>query len=163
MRAAALPLAALILGVAGAASAAPASVTVSVSPELMVKAQHDYGVREVDRLADDLRRSVERQAAKSGAFDGARIVLQLADAKPNRPTFKQMSDRPGLSFESFGVGGAQIEGHAVLADGHVGPRSYRYYETDIRYARLRAPWGDAQSAIDQFAHRLGRQDRFASR
>lgn len=163
MRIIALPIAALLLGVAGGAAAAPASVTVTISPELQAKAERVYGVRDIDRLAADLQKSVERQTAKSGPFDGARIVLQLADAKPNRPTFKQMSDNPSLSFESFGVGGAQIEGHAVLASGQVVPLSYRYWETDIRYARLTGPWGDAEGAISQFAHKLGRQDRLASR
>jgi len=154
----AVPLSALaLLASAGAAAAAPASVTVDISPELQAKAARVYGVRDVNELAGDLRKAVERQTARSAAFDGARIVLQLADAKPNRPTFKQMADNPSLSFESFGVGGAQIEGHAVLPSGQVVPLSYRDFETDIRYSRLTGTWGDAESVIDQFAHRLGRR------
>jgi hypothetical protein len=163
MRTIAFVAATLLAGAAGVAAAAPASVTVTISPELQAKAVKDYGVREVDRLADDLRKSVERQAAKAPAFDGARIVLELADAKPNRPTFKQLSDHPGLSFQSFSVGGAAIEGHAVLPGGRVAPLSYSYYETDIHYAHLAGVWGDAQAAIDGFATRLRRGDLVASR
>src|SRR5262249_35563669 len=150
-----------LIAAASSAHAAPASITVNVSPELMAKAQHDYGVRDIDDLAARLRRDVERQAAKAPSLDGARILLELTDAKPTRPTFKHPADHPGLSFESFGLGGAQIDGHAVLADGHVTPLSYRYYETDIRYAHLAGPWGDADNAIEQFAHRLGHGDLLA--
>jgi hypothetical protein len=157
MRIIALSAAALALS-ATAAAASPASITVDVSPELQAKAARVYGVRDVDQLAAKLQKAVERQTARGGAFDGARIVLQLADAKPNRPTFKQMSDNPSLSFQSFGVGGAQIEGHAVLPSGQVVPLSYRDFETDIRTSRLTGTWGDAESAIDQFAHRLGRRE-----
>ena len=90
------------------------------------------------------------------AFDGAQIVLELADAQPNRPTFKQMADRPGLSFESFGIGGARIEGHAIAPNGVMTPLSYSYYEPDIRYARLAGTWSDAEWAIERFAYDLGR-------
>ena len=115
----ALPIAAALImapapfAVVGVASAAPASVSVTIGPELQAKAAKDLGPRDVDFLAKDLQKSVEKQLAKTGAYDGARIELQLTDVQPNRPTFKQMSDRPGLSFESFGVGRARIDGHAI--------------------------------------------------
>jgi hypothetical protein len=146
-----------------AALAAPASVDVAIGPELQAKAEKTYGVRDVDRLAADLRRSVARELSRTGAFDGTRLELVLVDAVPNRPTFKQMSDRPDLSFESFGVGGARIEGRAVAPDGAVTPLSYRYYEPDIRYAWANATWSDAQWTFDRFAHRLGRGEAVASR
>src|SRR5690348_4641797 len=142
--------AALLIAAAGAATAAPASVTVTVAPELQAKAERVLGVRDVNDLAAELRKSVERQTAKSGAFDGARIVLELADARPNRPTFKQLADRPGLSYESFGTGGVRIEGHAILPGGRMIPLSYNYYESDIRYARIGGTWADADAAIDRF-------------
>jgi hypothetical protein len=148
---------------ATAAAATPASVTVTVGPELQAKAATSLGVRDVNDLAAELRKAVERQTARTGAYDGARIVLELADVQPNRPTFKQMSDRPGLSFESFGVGGARIEGHAIAANGQVVPLSYSYYESDIRYARGGGTWADAEWTIDRFAHRLGRDEALARR
>jgi hypothetical protein len=155
----AITASAVLLASAGAAAATPASVTVSIGPELQAKAVKTFGQRDVDGLALELRKAVERQLAKTSAYDGARIVLELADAQPNRPTFKQMADRPGLSFESFGIGGARIEGHAIAANGVMTPLSYSYYEPDIHYARLAGTWSDAEWAIDRFAYDLGRGRR----
>ena len=163
MRIIAVTAAAAFLAAAGSAAAAPASVIVTVAPELRVKAERVLGVRDVADLAADLKKSVTRQAARSSAFDDARIVLELTDAQPNRPTFKQLADRPGLSYESFGVGGVRIEGHAILAGGRMIPLSYNYFETDIRYSRVGGTWADAEAAIDRFAYRLGRGERVAER
>jgi len=163
MRVIAITAAAASLACAGAAAAAPASVTVTVSPELQAQAAKSLGQRDVDQLAADLRKAVERQLAKTDAYDGAQIVLELADARPNRPTFKQLSDRPGLSYESFSIGGARIEGHAIAANGTMTPLSYSYFEPDIRYARLGGTWADAQWTIDRFAYQLGRGKLVASR
>ena len=71
----------MLLASATAAFAAPASVSVSVGPELQVKAVRSLGVREVNDLADELRTTVERQVAKNPAYDGSRIELVLADAR----------------------------------------------------------------------------------
>lgn len=153
--------AAALLASGSAALAAPASVNVTIGPELMAKAQKTYGVRDVNRLADSLKSDVERKLAKGGALDGARIELVLEDAVPNRPTMQQMS-KMGLSFESFGVGGAAIEGHAIRPDGSVVPLSYRWYETDIRQSAFVSTWHDAEWTFDRFASRLGR-DQLAAR
>jgi len=156
MRTLIIATAALVAGGATAASAAPASVNVTIGPELQVKAAKSLGQRDVNDLAAELRTQVEKQLAKTGAYDGQRIELELTDVQPNRPTFKQLADRPGLSYESFGIGGARIEGSAIAPDGKVTPISYRYYESDIRYARRGGTWADAEWTIDRFAYRLGR-------
>jgi hypothetical protein len=148
--------AALLLTAAGAAFAAPAAVSVTIGPDLQSKAVKTLGVRDVNELAADLQTAVEKRLAKTGAYDGARIELVLSDAQPNRPTFKQLSDRPGLSYESFGVGGAEITGRAIAADGAVTPISYRYYESDIRWARRGGTWADAEQAFGLFAYDFGR-------
>ena len=157
-----IALATAISLIAGAALAAPASVAVAIGPKLHEKAIKTLGVRETEMLARDLQRSVERQLARTGAYNDARIELVLVDAQPNRPTFKQLGDKPGLSFESFGVGGAKIEGRAVAADGAVTPLKYSFYETDIRQAPYRSTWSDAQWTFDRFAYRLGRGQALAS-
>lgn len=149
---------------ASAALAAPPAVSVAIGPELQKKAERTYGVRDVQRLADELRDDVEKALAKSGAHQDARVELVLTDAKPNRPTFKQLTDTPGLSMESFGVGGAAIEGRVVAADGAVTPLAYRWYETDIRQAYGDWVWSDAEHSFDRFASRLARNDaRLAQR
>ena len=155
------------LALAGSALAveplATTSVEVKLSPELQKKAADDYGVRDVQRLADDLKKNVERELDGTGVLAGGRVGLTLVDARPNRPTFKQLGDRPGLSFESFGTGGAAIEGQAISVDGHVTPVRYRWYESDIRQAKLTTTWSDAGRAIDRFAFQLGRGEVYARR
>jgi hypothetical protein len=148
--------AAALLASASTAFAAPAAVSVTVGPELQEKAEKTYGVRDVQRLTANLQREVERALAKSGAHQDARIELVLTDAKPNRPTFKQLGDTPGLSMESFGVGGAAIEGKLTAADGTVTPLSYQWYESDIRQAYGDWVWSDAEVSFDRFASRLAR-------
>jgi len=152
-----------LLSSATMAAAAPASVSVTVGPELQKKAVEKYGVRDVDRLAAELRKDVERELARTGAYDGSRIELVLVDAQPNRPTFKELSDRPGLSFQSFGIGGARIEGRAIAAGGAVTPLKYSYYETDIRQSWGHSTWSDAEWTMGRFASRLGSGKILASR
>ena len=153
----------LLALVATPALAAPAQVEVTVGPKLQKEAAEHLGVKEVDRLAADLKRQVEREIARTGVLDGARVELVLVDAKPNRPTFKQLVDKPGLSMESFSLGGAAIEGKATAVDGTVTPLKYQWYESDIRWAHARVTWSDADAAFGQFAHRLARGETFARR
>src|SRR5712675_995132 len=143
MRTLAFAAAALLASATGAL-AAPASVSVTIGPELQAKAAAFLGVRDMNYLAADLKKAVERRLTKTGAFNGARIELVLVDAQPNRPTFKQMGDETGLSYRSFGRGGAQIEGVAVAPDGAVTPIRFKSYQTDIRWSRATGTWSDAE-------------------
>lgn len=162
MRLLALSTAALLAS-AATAFAAPASVDVGLSPEMQTKFQKTYGMREADILIGDLRASVEKALAKTGAYDGARISLTITDVKPNRPTFKQLGDKPGLSLDSFGIGGATIDGQVVAADGRTTPVSYRWYESDIRQAVGNWTWSDATWTFDRFARKLARGEELAKR
>lgn len=148
---------------AGAAVAAPASVTVSVAPELQKTFEKSYGVREADRLTVRLQSSVERALARTGAYNDAQIALTLTDVKPNRPTFKQLGDKPGLSLQSFGIGGAAITGRVVAADGRETPLTYRWFETDIENSYANWVWSDAEWAFDRFARRLASGRELAQR
>ena len=163
MRIIALAAGAAIAALATAASAAPATVNVAISPALREDAAKLCGVKEIDRLASNLQAEVERSLARTGDYADSRIELVLVDAKPNRPTFKQLTDKPGLSFQSFGVGGAKIEGRAIAADGTVTPLRYSWYETDIRQSVNAWVWHDAEWTFDRFAHRLSRGQVVASR
>ena len=151
------------LAVSVGAVAAPATVNVSIGPELQAKALKTYGEREVARLADELRADAERALAKSGAYADSRVELVMTDVVPNRPTFKQLGDKPGLSFESFGVGGAAFTGRIIAADGTETPLSYKWYESDIRQAYGNSTWRDAEWAIDRFTARLARGQTLAQR
>lgn len=161
--AAAALIAAAPLTFAGAAWAAPPAVSVSLSPELQTKAEKTYGLREVSRLADELKAEAERALVKTGAYADARVELVMTDVVPNRPTFKQLGDKPGLSFESFGVGGAAFTGRVVAANGSETPLAYKWYESDIRDAYGHSTWRDAQWAIDRFAVRLASGQTLAQR
>jgi hypothetical protein len=155
--------AAALLSSGAAALAAPASVTVSVGPELQTKAEKTYGVRAVNELAERLRDRVDRRLAADPSYEGARVELVLVDAAPTKPTMKQISDRPGLSyFHSVSAGGAEIGGRVVRADGSVTPIQYRYFET-FPWARAFATWGDAESVFERFTHQLARGERLAMR
>lgn len=156
MRIAALMCAAAALALAGAAHAQ--SVSVAIGPKLQAKAD-DYGQRELDFLARELQRSV---AARVGAAPG-RFELVLVDAKPNRPTFEQLGDRPGLSPQSFGIGGAVIEGAYVAPDGARTPVRYAWYESDITWAQHSTTWSDAERAFDKLGNRLARGQLHAAR
>ncbi len=144
------------LASATVALASPVSVTVSIAPALQKKAEQTLGVRDVKQLASQLKSIVEKRLAKTSAYDGSRIELVLADAQPNRPTFKQMSDKPGLSYQSFGIGGAEIEGRATDADGSVTPIAFKYYESDIRDSSRGGTWTDAEDTFEMFASSLSR-------
>lgn len=155
------------LGLVGSALAEPtstvSSVDVTLSPELRKKATEEYGLKEVDRLARELRKDVEQQLQRTGVLAGGRVELILVDARPNRPTMKQLGDKPGLSYQSFGIGGAEIEGRAIAVDGSVTPIKYRWYETDIRDSWYQHTWADAEHAFDRFARRLGSGKAYAQR
>jgi hypothetical protein len=161
MRIIALAAAALFAG-ASAAHAAPPVVTVTIGPELQEKTD-TYGAREVAYLGEKLRASVERSLGRTGALEDARVELVLLDAKPNRPTFEQLRDTPGLSMQSFGVGGAEIGGRIVTADGAVQPIAYRWYESDIRQAVGLTTWSDAISAFHRVAAQLAKGRELARR
>lgn len=156
-----------LLGLAGSALAEPlstvSSVQVTVGPDLAKKAAEDYGVRDIDRLVAELQADVQRELQRTGVLAGGRVELTLTDARPNRPTFKQLGDRPGLSYQSFGVGGLAVEGKAISIDGDVTPIRYSWYESDIRDSRIGGTWSDAEHAIDRFAYQLGRGKVYARR
>jgi hypothetical protein len=142
-----------LLGAAQTALAAPAvsEVKVSIGPELAKKADA-LGSRELDILTAELRRSIERKLPPRPG--GGTLSLVIEDAKPNRPTPQQLGMKPGLSFESFGVGGATISGAYVDTSGKTIPIVYRWWETDIRWARYGSTWHDAETAFDRLADRL---------
>lgn len=132
------------------------TVTVTIGGDLVDEA-HKLGQREVDEQVDGLVRSVERELAGNGALSGARINLVLTDLKPNRPTFQQVTDKPGLSmFDSISIGGAAIEGEVITADGERLPVRYSRYSSSLADVFGYSTWMDATRAFDSFAVNLSR-------
>lgn len=162
-----ISLAILALGaaVAGPALAAPpvSTVRVTIGPDLAKKTEV-MDAREFDYLTRALKRSVEKTLDRQGALDpqGGELDLVIEDARPNRPTMREMSAKPGLSYESFGVGGARVSGEYRAASGARTPVAYSWYETDIRWAQHGSTWSDASEAFDRLAARLAK-DEFGGR
>ena len=148
----------LIFALAAAALAPMAAATeinVSYSPEFQEKLTDDYGVREGDRLVEDIRADIEHEFRKAG-IDPARVSITIIDAKPNRPTMQQASEKPGIDMiRSKSLGGMSLTGTAYDADGNViGEMSYDWYENDIRDVVAAGVWHDANRASRTFAKRL---------
>lgn len=150
----------LIAGAAAFALAAPASavtVEVSQSEAFMEKLADDYGEREAAVLTEALQRKIEMAFERDGV-NAERVSVVIEDAKPNRPTFQQLSDRLGLDpIRSISIGGAKVHGTAYDASGAViGELEYDWYETDITQAVGVTTWHDAKWAFDRFARKFAR-------
>ncbi|MDQ3125698.1 MAG: hypothetical protein M3Q74_08860 [Pseudomonadota bacterium] len=148
------PLAAVLAFSAAPATAEPALISVSLGADLQDKAE-DLGPREVQEQADRLAELVGRALAREGDLEGARIELVLTDLRPNRPTFQQMSDRPGLDgHRSRSIGGATIEGQITTADGRTLPVQYDWYSSSLADVRGVSTWADADRAYRRLAVNL---------
>ncbi len=148
------PLAAVMAFSAAPAMAEPALISVALGPDLQEKAD-ELGPREVQEQADRLAELVGRALARDGDLDGARIELVLTDLKPNRPTFQQLSDRPGLDgHRSRSIGGATIEGQITTADGRTLPVRYDWYSSSLADVWGVNRWSDADRAYRRLAVNL---------
>ena len=147
-----VPLAALALLAAPAALAGEINVT--FSPEFTEELNDEYGMREADYLIEEVQEDPTRELGKAG-LDIARIDVTILDAKPNKPTFKQLGDTPGLDYgDSKSIGGMKLSATAFDASGKAtGDLTYDWYETDIRYAGI-STWQDAKRASDRFARKF---------
>jgi hypothetical protein len=131
------------------------TVNVSYSEDFAEKLIDDYGEREGVKLSEEITEDLIREFEKKGV-SVARIDVMIIDAQPNRPTFKQLGDRPGLdAIRSISIGGMSLEGTAYDAEGNVlGTKQYDWFETDIRDAVGAGTWTDARRASDRFARRF---------
>lgn len=151
-----LALAALAgLALAAAAPASALTVEAKVSPEFQTKLEKDYGVREARVLTETLTSKVETTFARQGV-NADRVVVTIEDAKPNRPTMEQVSDKPGLDpMRSVSIGGARVSGLAYDASGaQIGAFEYDWYETDLSNVIAATTWSDARTTFDRFARRF---------
>lgn len=157
MRIAAL-IAAAIATFALAMPAAAVTVETKMSVEFQKKLDKDLGVREAKTLSDALTAKIN-SAFESASVKADRVVVTIEDAKPNHPTFQQVSDRPGLdALRSFSVGGARLSGIAYDASGkEIGRFEHKWYETDINNAPQTSTWTDARTSFDRFARRFAEQ------
>ena len=151
MKTAFLALAAMTL----APIAAAADIEITYSPEFQEKLQDDYGIKEGDKLQEDIRSDLERELGKAN-IDPARVTVTILDAKPNRPTMEQLSERPGLDMlRSKSIGGMDLHGIAYDTSGTpIGELEYGWFETDIRDVNAAGVWSDARRASRRFAQKF---------
>lgn len=147
---------AVTLAVAATAQAQPV-VNVTVGPDLTREIKK-LGDRDVDQQISDLQAQVSK--ALEQAYPGATADLVLTDLKPNRPTFQQVRDTPGLDpIRSVSVGGAAVEGQIVTADGRTLPVRFSYFTPNITDVWGFATWQDAQRAFERLGSQI-EQRRF---
>ena len=136
-----------------------ADIKIGFSKELTEELSDEYGTREGERLATALTKDLER-ALGDDITKVARLDIIIEDAKPNRPTFKQLGDRPGLSMRSISIGGAKVTGEAYDTEGNlIAEVDYKWYENDIRQVSPAGVWSDANRAFDRFSRKLAREVR----
>lgn len=148
------PVLIALAALAAAPLASAAEIAVSYGEEFAEKLETDLGLREGDYLSRRITRDLTRELARAGV-DVARVDVTILDAKPSRPTFKQVGDTPGLDgFRSVSIGGMDVSATAYDAAGNpIAELSYDWYETDIRFAGL-TTWDDASRASSRFARRF---------
>ncbi|WP_298912105.1 hypothetical protein [uncultured Algimonas sp.] len=121
-----------------------------------------YGEKSLSLLVEEVHEELSEDFAKHGieVSDDAGLTFRvtLEDVKNNRPTFEQLSRQPGLSFDSFGFGGAELSGELLTADGgQLGTVSYSWFETggglSFQFAQANGIWTDARRAISRFARK----------
>lgn len=143
-----------LMALAAAPFAQATEITVSFSDEMTETLEDDYGLREADYLTKSVVTDINQELAKRGV-DVSRIDITIVDAKPTKPTFKQLGDRPGLDYGgSVSRGGMDMNATAYDAGGNViNDLDYDWYAVDIRDAGP-TTWYDAKRASERFARKL---------
>ena len=146
---------AVALAVAAAGSASALTVETKFTPDFQKKIDKDYGAREGQELTEIMAAKIQSQFTRQGV-KADHVTVTIEDARPNRPTMKQISDKPGLDpIRSISTGGAKVSGVAYDASGkEIGTFSYNWYETDIANVIAATTWTDARWTFDRFARRF---------
>jgi len=122
-----------------------------------------YGDREITYLLEEMEEELVQDFGRRGLTlsETAPTVLKVTieTVKPNRPTIKQLSKDTSLSFQSFGIGGAEISAEFLSASGEsLGQASYDYFSNlNDRPFRQAGTWADANRAFSRFSNRLTKE------
>jgi hypothetical protein len=121
------------------------------SKDFQEKIDDKYGNREKKTLED----LIIKETYPLVGNDAAKIDIEIIDATPNRPTFEEMNKTGGLSFQSFGIGGANLKGTIYDNNGKViKSADYQYYSTMDSMTPYKWTWDDAEYAFEKFAKKL---------
>lgn len=122
-----------------------------------------YGDREIEYLIEEMKEELVEDFDKRGLMfsEDAPTLLRVTinSAKPNRPTFNQLSEEPSLSLQSFGIGGADMSAEIISADGTViGTADYDFYSSfNERPLQALGTWSDANRSISRFSKKLSKK------
>ena len=121
----------------------------------------NYGDKEIEFLLEDMEKEITRDFAKRGLTlsDTAPTLLRVTinKVRPNRPTHNQLSEDIGLSFSSFGIGGADVSAEIIAEGGTVvGTADYDYYSNFNDSINLSgsSTWFDTSRAFSKFSRSL---------
>lgn len=127
---------------------------IQFGPQLAEKAD-EYGQRELDYLARELREDLERELASVLGPNGLTLEVTILDATPNRPTMEQAASR-GLHHSSISIGGASLEARLVSQSGEtLESFEYSWRSHSIRDVVGYGQWTDARRAMRRFADDVG--------
>lgn len=139
-------------------TAAATEVAVTYSDDFAEELADNYGEREGETLTEEIIEDLDRAFAKAGV-DPARVDITIIDAKPNRPTLGQLSDRPGLdAIRSISIGGMKLSGTAYNANGDIlATQEYGWFENNLQDVIGAGTWSDANRASRRFASKMAKQ------
>ncbi|MEP1144673.1 MAG: hypothetical protein ABJH52_13210 [Henriciella sp.] len=136
-------------------TAAATEVAVTYSDDFAEELADNYGEREGETLTEDIIEDLDHAFERAGVSP-AKVDITIVNAKPNRPTFQQLTDEPGLdALRSISIGGMKLVGTVYDAEGEVvATQEYGWFENDIRDAFGGSTWSDANRASRRFAKKL---------
>ena len=130
----------------------PLEISITYSEKLEKEFQRNYGVREKRFI----EQTIQKELSDELGANAARVEVNVINVMPNRPTIEQMDNHPGLSMQSFSIGGAELSGRAFDANGVLlRETQYEYTSPSIFDAQYASTWNDTDYAIYRFAKRLG--------
>ncbi len=120
-----------------------------------------YGQKELDdlmgRLSERLTKDLSSNGVRVSDTAPYTLLVTIDDARPNRPTTRQLSKSVNLSFSSRALGGATVEGQLVDASGNtLGAAEYGWYERNLGDSIGLRTWEDAERALNLFSLRLAK-------
>ena len=137
---------------------------IAISSELQTKFDKEYGVREAAALKQELQRTVDRSLKKMGPSKVAFVDLTIEDAKPNKPTFQQLSKNTSLSYSSsYSTGGAKVSAKLFDSTGAlISTVSHEYYSRGLNEVLSEYGWADADRAFNGAARKIQKEAERAS-
>jgi hypothetical protein len=150
------------IALAPAAMAAPVSIApVALSTDYQTKVDEEIGDRDSQVLTEFITRTVSRALRRRGGEISenapVRVEILIVDADPNRPTWDELRETPGLSQTlSVSTGGAELQATLRAADGRVLSEVNHRYFTNSLAEIIGSPdtWSDAHRATYRFARKV---------